>query len=144
VRTRELAEWLGATFEGDGEKELSGVAPIETAGAADLSFVGTLKGQRQADASAAGCLIVPGDYDNSAGRTVIRATEPRTAFARAVAMLCPVPAPPPGIHPTAVVAPDVELGEGVSVAPRASIGEGTRVGPGTGHSVSHEPRQVEK
>ena len=39
MRTRELAEWLGATFEGDGEKELTGVAAVETAGAADLSFV---------------------------------------------------------------------------------------------------------
>ena len=31
MRVRELAEWLGATFEGDGEKELSGVAALETA-----------------------------------------------------------------------------------------------------------------
>jgi UDP-3-O-[3-hydroxymyristoyl] glucosamine N-acyltransferase len=29
-----------------------------------------------------------------------------------------------------VVAPDVEIGEGVSVAPRASIGEGSRIGAG--------------
>jgi len=131
VRTRELAEWLGATFEGDGEKELAGVAPIETAGAGDLSFVGSRKGLCQAEASAAGCLIVPPDYDNAAGRTVIRVPEPRTAFARAVAVLCPAPAPPPGVHPTAVVAPGVELGEGVSVAPRVSIGEGSRIGAGS-------------
>lgn len=130
MRTRELAEWLGATFEGDGEKELVGVAPIETAGAAELSFVGTRKGQRQAEASAAGCLIVPADYENTAGRTVIRVPDPRTAFARAVALLCPRPEPGPGIHPTAVVAPDVEIGPGVSVAPRSSIGEGSRVGAG--------------
>ena len=32
MRVRELAEWLGATFEGDGEKELTGVAPLETGG----------------------------------------------------------------------------------------------------------------
>jgi UDP-3-O-[3-hydroxymyristoyl] glucosamine N-acyltransferase len=130
VRTRELAEWLGATFEGDGEKELTGVAPLETAGAGDLSFVGSRKGMRQAEASAAGCLIVPADYESAAGRTVIRVPEPRTAFARAVAVLCPSPAPLPGIHPTAVVAPDVEIGEGVSVAPRVSIAAGTRLGPG--------------
>jgi hypothetical protein len=30
MRVRELAEWLGATFEGDGEKDLGGVAPLET------------------------------------------------------------------------------------------------------------------
>ena len=40
MRVRELAEWLGATFEGDGEKELTGVAPLETAGGSELSFLG--------------------------------------------------------------------------------------------------------
>ena len=43
MRVRELAEWLGATYEGDGEKDLSGVAPLESAGAADVAFVGSRK-----------------------------------------------------------------------------------------------------
>ena len=43
MRVRELAEWLGATFEGDGERELAGVAPLESAGASDLAFVGSRK-----------------------------------------------------------------------------------------------------
>ena len=59
MRVRELAEWLGATFEGDGEKELTGVAPLETAGGSELSFLGGRKAMQQADSSAAGCLIVP-------------------------------------------------------------------------------------
>ena len=49
MRVRELAEWLGATFEGDGEKELSGVAALETAGSSDLAFVGTRKAAAAAD-----------------------------------------------------------------------------------------------
>ncbi len=61
MRVRELAEWLGATFEGDGERELSGVAPLETASANDVSFVGNRKAAAQSEASAAGCLIVPLD-----------------------------------------------------------------------------------
>ena len=39
MRVRELAEWLGATYEGDGEKELTAVAPLETAGGGDVAFV---------------------------------------------------------------------------------------------------------
>src|SRR5690349_21344210 len=81
MRVRELAEWLGATYEGDGERELSGVAPLETAGSADVAFVGTRKAAAVAESSAAGCLIVPAEWPNSGNRTVIRATEPRTAFA---------------------------------------------------------------
>src|SRR5207302_8010487 len=56
MRVRELAEWLGATFEGDGEKELTGVAPIESAGAGEVAFVGGRKAVAQAESSTAGCL----------------------------------------------------------------------------------------
>src|ERR1039458_10865381 len=75
MRVRELAEWLGATFEGDGEKELTGVAPLETAGGSELSFLGGRKALQQADSSAAGCLIVPPDYPSPSRRTVIHAPE---------------------------------------------------------------------
>lgn len=128
MRVRELAEWLGTTFEGDGEKELVRAAPVDTAGSEDLSFVGNRKASEQARASAAGCLIVPLEFPNSEGRTVIRAAEPRVAFARAVHALHP-PAPVcPGIHPSAFIDEGAEIGPEVSIGPQVSIGEGTRIG----------------
>ncbi len=131
MRVRELAEYLGAEFEGDGEKTIGGVASLEAAGAEDLSFVGSRKAAEQSDSSAAGCIIVPIDFDNKATRTVIRAREPRTAFARAVNRLHPPAEVVPGVDPTAVVAPDVEIGEGVAIGPLASVGEGTKIGAGS-------------
>ena len=83
MRVRELAEWLGATFEGDGEKELGGVAPLETAGASVLAFIGSLKAAAYSDSSAAGCLLVPMEWPSPSYRTVIRVPDPRTACARA-------------------------------------------------------------
>ena len=53
MRVRELAEWLGAVFEGDGERDLASAAPLETAGVSQLSFVGKRKAAAQAEASAA-------------------------------------------------------------------------------------------
>jgi UDP-3-O-[3-hydroxymyristoyl] glucosamine N-acyltransferase len=127
MRVRELAEWLGATFEGDGEKKLTGVQSLDGAGAGDLSFVSSMKALGQAERSAAGCLIVPAEFPQ--GRTVIRASAPRTAFARAVSRLIP-PAPRrPGIHPTAAVSAEAELGEGVEIGPHVTIGEGSRIEP---------------
>jgi UDP-3-O-[3-hydroxymyristoyl] glucosamine N-acyltransferase len=61
MRVRELAEWLGATYEGDGEKEMIGVAALEAAGAGDVAFVGSRKAAANADSSAAGCLLMPSD-----------------------------------------------------------------------------------
>lgn len=125
MRVRELAEWLGATFEGDGEKDLTGVKSLQTAGAGDLSFVSDMKLAEQAGASAAGCLIVPPEFP--AGRTMIRASAPRTAFARAVSRLVPPPPHQPGIHPTAVIHQQAEIGEGAEIGPHVSIGEGSRI-----------------
>ena len=131
MRVRELADWLGSTFEGDGEKELSGVAPLDTAGASDLAFVGTRKAAQQAEASAAGCLLVPEEWPSPSYRTVIRVSEPRTAFARALNRFYPTTDLKPGIHPTAVVGDDVEIGAMVYIGPHAVIGNGTRIGVAT-------------
>ena len=128
MRVRELAEWLGATFEGDGEKELTGAGAIESAGASELAFVGGRKAAAQAESSAAGCLLVPLDWPSPCYRTVIRAPEPRTAFARAMSRFYPTAEIKPGIHPTAVVGADVELGALAFVGPHAVVGDGTRAG----------------
>jgi UDP-3-O-[3-hydroxymyristoyl] glucosamine N-acyltransferase len=131
VRIIELAEWLGATFEGDGEREVTGVANLETAGAADVAFATGRKGVEQAATSAAGCLLVPPTFENPGGRTVIRVPDPRLAFARVVNLFHPRPQPVPGIDGTAVVASTADIGANVAIGPRATVGEGTRIGAGT-------------
>jgi UDP-3-O-[3-hydroxymyristoyl] glucosamine N-acyltransferase len=128
MRVRELAEWLGATFEGDGERELAGVAPLETAGTSDLAFVGSRKAARQAESSAAGCLIVPLEWPSPCYRTVIRAPEPRTACARAMSRFYPTAELKPGVHPSAVIGRDVAVGALVFIGPNAVVGDGTRIG----------------
>jgi UDP-3-O-[3-hydroxymyristoyl] glucosamine N-acyltransferase len=128
MRVRELAEWLGATFEGDGEKELGGVAPLETAGAADVSFVSNRKAEAKAESSSAGCLIVSMEWPSPSYRTVIRVPEPRTAFARAMSRFYPTAELKPGVHPTAVVGKDVQMGALVYIGPHAVVGDGTRIG----------------
>lgn len=131
MRVRELAEWLGATYEGDGEKELTGVAPVETAGASEVSFVSTRKAELQAENSAAGCLLVPLEWPSPSYRTVIRVPQPRTAFARAMSRFYPTAELQPGIHPTAVVGKNVEMGALVYIGPHAVVGDGARIGVAT-------------
>ncbi len=128
MRVRDLAEWLGATYEGDGEKDLTGVAALETAGGGELSFISGRKAMQLADASAAGCLIVPPEYPSPSRRTVIRALEPRTAFARAMNRFYPTMEIKPGVHATAVVGKDVEMGALVAVGPHVTIGDSSRIG----------------
>jgi len=83
VRVKELAAFLQAPFEGDGERLLRKVAALEFAGPEDLSFVSGV-GAQLAGASAAGCLLVPADFDNSEQRTIVRTPHPRAAVAHVI------------------------------------------------------------
>lgn len=127
----EIAEWIGATVEGDPNRLIGAAAPIETATVENVSFVGSRKGLRDAAVSQAGCLIVPLDFDNNQQRTVLRIRDPRRAFARIVHRLHPSRRPAPGIHPTAVIAADAIMGRDVSIGPCAVIGAGSAIGDGT-------------
>jgi UDP-3-O-[3-hydroxymyristoyl] glucosamine N-acyltransferase len=127
LKVSELAKLLDGTWEGN-DDEIAGVAPLESAGPGQLSFVGNRKAALQAGSSAAACLLVAADFP--ALGTVIRVADPRAAFARAMAVLHPSRRPAAGIHPSAVVAARVEIGAGTSIGPGCSIGEGCRIGEG--------------
>jgi UDP-3-O-[3-hydroxymyristoyl] glucosamine N-acyltransferase len=131
VRVKELAAWLEAPWEGDGEREISGVAALEDAGSADLSFVTRGRAAKNAAESQAGCLVVPENYTNPSGRTVIRARDPRAAVARAIVRLLPTAEPTPGIHPTAVIGAGSTIAASAQIGPFVAIGAGVRIGAGT-------------
>ncbi|MCC6588475.1 MAG: UDP-3-O-(3-hydroxymyristoyl)glucosamine N-acyltransferase [Bryobacterales bacterium] len=130
MKISEIAEWLGAMWEGT-DFEATGVASVESAGVGEISFVGGRKAASLAAASQAGCLLAPVDFENGAGRTLIRVKDPRGAFARVVARMAPGRKPVAGIHPTAVIGAGVELGAELSVGPQVTIGDGARIGDGT-------------
>ena len=128
---RQIAEVLGLTWEGDGERMIEGVGELSTAGLRELSFVGSRKAAEIAHESAAGCLIVAEDYPNSENRTVIRSRAPRTDFARTVRIFHPTPIRFPGVHPSAKIAADAVLAEGVSISADVIVGSECTIGAGT-------------
>ncbi len=126
MRVRELAQRLGLAFEGDGEKIISGAAELERAGTEDIAFVGSKKFWKPAGASAAGCLIVTLDYP-PVDRIMIRAAEPRAAFAVGLMMLYPNPVMPLGVAASAVIDATVSLGTEVSIAAHTTIGAASTI-----------------
>ena len=126
----ELAEFLGCALEGDGRAQISGVAAPISARETDLIYVESPRHMDKAAASAATCvLIAPGLALE--GKTLLRAANPKLAFARAAAWLLP-PAPIAiGIHPTSVIAPTAQLAGGVAVGPYAVIEDGAKIGERT-------------
>src|SRR6266849_6826937 len=62
LRVEEIAGQLKAAWEGQGDLEITGVAPLESAGASDIAFVGNRKAAANAAQSRAGCLLVTEDF----------------------------------------------------------------------------------
>ena len=88
---KELADFLGCTLEGDGASIVSGVASPASARAEDLIYVESPRHLERAAASAARCVIIPPGLFMPE-KTLLRAANPKLAFARAAAWLLP-PAP---------------------------------------------------
>jgi UDP-3-O-[3-hydroxymyristoyl] glucosamine N-acyltransferase len=132
-----LAEALGATLEGDGALELRGVAAPERAGPHDLIYVEKAKHAGRAESSAALCVIA-GENLALKGKTILRSTQPKLAFAKAAALIIEQAPIATGIHPTAIVAPLAKVSANAGIGPFAVIGEDAHVGDDTqigAHSV---------
>lgn len=127
---RELADAIGATLEGDGGAEITGVAAPERAASRDLIYVDSAKFAERAVASAALCVIAAEGL-RLAGKNVLRSVHPKLAFAKAAALLLDRAPISSGIHPTAVVAPLARVATSASIGPYAVIGEDAHVGAGT-------------
>ena len=130
MRAGVLADALGLPLEGDSQIEISGLASLADACEGDLSFVTGPRYRRAFEKSVAGAFLAPVDFEVG-DRTCLRTPAPYPDFGRAIDLLYPAPLPPPGVHPTAVVAGDAKLGPEVSVGPYAVIGERVEIGART-------------
>ena len=129
---QELAERIDGRIEGDPLRRVGGLAPVASAGPADLTYVVGARYARFLADSRAGVILVPPDLDvEPRAATLIRVTSPELAFSRLLEVFHPPSPPAPGVHPTAVIGRDVRLGEGTSIGPYAVIEDGATIGAGS-------------
>jgi len=126
----EVANILGAEVVGDGHRLVEGIRPLDQAGPEHLSFLHNPKYVEQAVESRAGAILVH-SADQLPGRDLLISGQPYLAVARALELFHPRPRPETGVHPSSVVADDLELGEGASVGPLTAVGRGVQIGAGT-------------
>jgi len=127
-----VAEAAGGTVQGpsaDPERRFSGVAPLQSAGPDEVSFLDNRRYAEALRATRAGAVILHPDMADQVppGTIAITTAAPYLGYARVAAMFHPEPPPRPGIHPTAVVAADADIGEGCEIGPYAVIGAGARI-----------------
>jgi UDP-3-O-[3-hydroxymyristoyl] glucosamine N-acyltransferase len=130
---RSLAELVGGRVLGpNGDAPIRGVNDLRSAEPDQVSFFGNTKYEAQAKVSRAGAILVsPKDALKFEG-TRIEVESPNAAFTKISALFAPPPVrDEPGVHPTAVIAPDAVLGEGISIGPHAVISAGAKIGART-------------
>jgi UDP-3-O-[3-hydroxymyristoyl] glucosamine N-acyltransferase len=137
----EILKDTGATVaEGtDLDVTVNGVAPIEAAGAGQITFLeNAAYAEKARTTGATACLIAPKFQQHlPAGTIPLLSNEPYKAYARIAARLFPAAAKPgsmfgsAGISAGAYIHPEARLEEHVIVDPGAVIGPGAQIGART-------------
>lgn len=145
----ELAVKFGLELRGDPTLRVGHVATLSQAVAGSLSFLANSRYRKQLGFSRATAVLVGPDDADACPVAALVGPNPYLAYARIAALLHPVAAGEPGVHPSAVVAQsarvapsaavgplcvieaDVEIGDRVQVGAGCTILAGTRIGADT-------------
>lgn len=118
-------------FAPDQELLLDGVAPLQTAGPTEVSFLSNRRYVCELERTHAGAVIVHPDLQERvpASTIAIKSSDPYASWARVAALFYPLPPVRPGIHPSAVVAKDAQIHPSSEIGPLCVIESGASIGP---------------
>ena len=127
VTLRTLAQLVQGEITGDSDIMIHGLAPIETAGEGEITFLVKANRTDVLDATQASAVLVPMSVEK-AGRTLIRVQDPYLASARVHNYLLEKPFSACGIHSRACIGRDCTISDQVTIAPLAVIGDRVKIG----------------
>lgn len=126
----QIAAALGATLEGDPSRVVHGVAPLDTAGPNEISFLIDTRYRAAAQHSQAGAFLVPPGVTGLPSPTLVTAA-PRLTLVDLIALFHPPAVVHPGVDPSAIVARDARVSAGACIGALAVVETGAVIGAGT-------------
>ena len=124
-----IADLVVGHVEGDAGVSITGVAAIDRAGSGDVTFAVDARRAAGLGGCGAGAAIVCADAPPAA-MPLIRVPDVNAAVAALLDHLAPAEdLPPVGVHPSACIAGDAELGSDVAVGPGVVIASRAKIGP---------------
>ena len=127
----EIAALSGVTLhQGDASTPVAGVAPLDRAGPADLSFLTNPRYRPHLLKTRAAAVILSVADAAACPVPALIAQNPQVAYARAAGLFAPQLASVPGIHPSAWVDASAQLADDVSIAAHCTIGAHVQIAAG--------------
>jgi len=124
----EIVAHLGGELVGDPDVRITGIASLESAGPADISFLTQGKYRSRLRSTRASAIILHRNERDATALPRILCDDPYTYFARLSALMYPRPELEPGVHPSAVIAPGAQLSMSAAIGPGCHVGKGARIG----------------
>lgn len=131
-KAAELAEITGAVLAaGNADLLLEDVAPLDKAGAADLSFLDNVKYKDQFRASKAGACFIHESMADQApkGMALLVSAAPYKSYALAAQAFYPETLSESSISPQALIDPSANIGKGCVIEAGVIIGANAKIGP---------------
>jgi UDP-3-O-[3-hydroxymyristoyl] glucosamine N-acyltransferase len=123
-----LAQRLGGKLEhAAADTEITGVAGIEDATSAQITFVANPKYTAAARSTQAGLIIVGNEFP-ALERPILRHENPYLAFAHAIELFYPQQGRHPGVHKTAVIDSSAKIGKGASIGAYVVVEHDVEIG----------------
>lgn len=126
----EIAKLVEGTVVGDASYNVSVLSPITDIAFGSLVFAEGGENLKLAIQSEAGALLL-NRHETCETKPYIQVDHPFKAFIRLLHVFYPPIEAKPGVHPTAVIAEGVKIGEGCSIGAFVSIGPDCELGKGT-------------
>ena len=131
VSLGELAVRFGCELRGDPDAQVDHVATLAQAGPRSLAFVANPRYRQQLARTGATAVVLDAVSAKDCSAAALVCQNPHATYARIASVLHPLPPAPPGIHPSAVVAPGASIHPSAHVGALAVIEEDAVVGPRT-------------
>jgi UDP-3-O-[3-hydroxymyristoyl] glucosamine N-acyltransferase len=127
MKLGDIAGKLGCKLAGPADLEITGVAGLDEAKPGELTFLANPKYRKKIKTTRASAIILSAT-DPDPGRPSLRSENSYLTFARALELFNPPQRARPGIHATAVIAPNAKIGKNPSIGPYVVIEEGVQMG----------------
>lgn len=142
-----LSAYTATTVAGDPNCEIKSVSSLQNAVAGEITFFVNSRLKQQLKETRASAVILDKKFVDLCPTHALVTNNPYLVFAKIATLLHPMPKPTVGIHSTAIISNNTEIGENCSIGPytvideNCVIGENTRIGS---NCVIHKSCKLEE